>query len=204
MDLNILHHPESPWFACCVLFVSMNTDLCGCGCALLIEPCPCWRSCSSCTCTSHRRSSPGRPPGHLDLDPPQTGGPDHSAHSWGQLRKRRKNVQTSVIKWLWRNRRHNTSLKMYRPPFPPAWNGSPGSLSPQTKPEIMLTCWVCWVRYSWNSFTKSTGSVLISSMLRVECNTIQRRWVDSRTLSLRTLATCSELANGCLWNVCIG
>ena len=67
------------------------SDLCGCGCALLNEPCPCWRSCSSCTCTSHRRSSPGRPSVHPTPppqtgSPPQPGGPDHSAHSWGRLK----------------------------------------------------------------------------------------------------------------------
>lgn len=58
---------------------------------------------------------------------------------------------------------------MYDTLFPPAWNDAPGSLSPQTEPEIMLTCWVCWVKYSWNSLTKSTGSVLISS-ISFHCN----------------------------------
>lgn len=110
---------ECVWITCsvsdrCVFFRhsvaivnerSENTHLCGCGCALLNEPCPCWHSCSSCTCISRRRSSPSRPsvrPSHPPLtgSPPQTEGPHHSAHSWGQLKP---NTQ-----WL-----RLYSLKMY-------------------------------------------------------------------------------------------
>lgn len=35
---------------------------------------------------------------------------------------------------------------------------SSASLTPLTEPDIMLTCWVCWLRYSWKSFTKSSVS----------------------------------------------
>lgn len=70
---------------------AIEIHLCECGCALLNEPCPCWHSCSSCTCTSHRRSSPGRPSARRSRPPP-TGSPprredpDHSAPSWAQLK----------------------------------------------------------------------------------------------------------------------
>lgn len=35
---------------------------------------------------------------------------------------------------------------------------SSASFTPLTEPDIMLTCWVCWLRYSWKSFTKSSVS----------------------------------------------
>lgn len=138
-----------------------HTYQCGCGCALLTEPYPCWHSCSSCTYTFHRRSSPGRPSAHpthppLTGSPPLTEAPCHSARLWGQLK-------TNWCKYFILDLEMYGCM-MYDTLFPPAWNDAPDSFSPQTEPEIMLTCWVCWVKYSWNSLTKSTGSVLISSI----------------------------------------
>lgn len=75
---------------------SGNNYLCGCGCALLNEPCLCWHSYSSCTCTSHLKSSQGRPLAHLSHppligSPPRKEGPDHSAHSLGPLKTHKAN-----------------------------------------------------------------------------------------------------------------
>lgn len=65
--------------------------LCEYGCALWDEQCPCWHSCSSCTCTSHRRSSPGSPAAHQTLPrlaywAPLTAAGGRSARFWGQLK----------------------------------------------------------------------------------------------------------------------
>lgn len=144
-----------------------NTDLCECGCVLSNEPCPCWHSCSSCTYIFHHMSFLGRPSVHLTHpqltgSPPQTGGPDHFAHTLEPLETHKNPIQ-----WMWYS--SNKQLCCELSCFPPSWNGSADSFSPHTEPEIMLTCWVCWLRYSWNSFTKSTGSVLISSMFIFIC-----------------------------------
>lgn len=135
--------------------------LCEYGCALWDEQCPCWHSCSSCTCTSHRRSSPGSPAAHQTLPrlacwAPLTVAGGRSARSWGRLET--QNTRAPLIKAL------NIMTTRCRAALLPAWNGSPGSFAPHTEPEIMFTWWVCCVRYSWNSLTKSTGSVLISSI----------------------------------------
>lgn len=65
--------------------------LCEYGCALWDEQCPYWHSCSSCTCTSHRRSSPGSPAAHQTLPPlacwpPRTAAGGRSARFWGRLK----------------------------------------------------------------------------------------------------------------------
>lgn len=71
--------------------------LCEYGCALLDERCPYWHSCSSCTCTSHRRSSPGSPAAHQTLPrsacwSPRTAAGDRSVRFWGRLKTKHTRV----------------------------------------------------------------------------------------------------------------
>lgn len=80
--------------------------LCEYGCALWDEQCPYWHSCSSCTCTSHRRSSPGSPAAHQTLPPlacwpPRTEAGGRSARFWERLKTKTHLLFCSVRLKLW-------------------------------------------------------------------------------------------------------
>lgn len=88
-----------------VLSVAM-LYLCEYGCALWDEQCPYWHSCSSCTCTSHRRSSPGSPAAHQTLPPlacwpPRTVAGGRSARFWERLKTKTHLLFCSMRLKLW-------------------------------------------------------------------------------------------------------